>query len=264
LFFLSCLVFEKKILMLSENIVLLIIFLLFLLVLFFIKQTTKEELRKSIKSKEEKIAGCGIPKFVSCHQKLNGPKLFSFDKEISTIFDLTFRYPQIQSAAGVASAKQKYCQLSNNIVCKFRQDTAIGKMLEKKITSLFEDYIAMVPGVEISSFNLFHCHFIFSTTKKSEIILLFHAFEYPKDSPTNLGYCQIGSNVSLHNPNYKKRNAICVLDIDLLDQNNQLQIINCPSNDQIFCTRYAEEFGQEVGEIICVKNGNQLELFYTF
>lgn len=159
-------------------------------------------------------------------------------KILRRFFDFNEIYPQI---------KDGKCQLSNGPVYKFHKNSE----MECKILSLFDEYTKEVRGVEISSSNLFHCHFILPTDNNENVILLFHAFEYPKDSGP-LGYCQTNSHFSIHSPNYKKRNAIYQFGIN----QEKLQILSCPTDQGIYCTHYSEEFGKEVGEIICVNNSN--------
>jgi hypothetical protein len=223
----------------------------------------------------------------SCHQfrnkekeERNQPIILSIEnssrnddssrrKILAEIFNFETSFPQI------FGKNSNSCQLSNKQVFKFRQDTILGKYLEEEITLLFKKYTELIPGVQISPFNLFHCHFIFSPSSYGGsrnlpiINLLFHAFEYPNDSLANLGFCQIGSNISCKQGNYRKRNALYTFDLSTFNEGKEkrekreksLKILDCQPSD-IFCTRYAEEFGQEMGEIICLRSDDSLQLFF--
>lgn len=170
--------------------------------------------------------------------------LGKYNKILNEMFDFSVPYPQI---------KVGNCSLSNDVVYKFR---ASQKDIEAKIIGLFQRYVAKVPDVEISPYNLFHCHLIFS--KSNSLLFLFHAFEYPKDSPSDLGFCQAESNVSMHTRNFNKRNALYDWKTDIFT------ILDCCKDASIFCTRYSEEFGEEVGELICIKSPTSAKLVLFF
>ncbi|VVU94299.1 hypothetical protein CPAV1605_19 [seawater metagenome] len=60
--------------------------------------------------------------------------------------------------------------------------------------------------VEISQYDLFHCHHCSNNT------IVFHAKEHPNHKAWPLGYCQIGSKLSLKN--FDKRNLVYCLKTD--------------------------------------------------
>ena len=189
-----------------------------------------------------RVAGAGVKPDIkkSCHKKHQIVAMMNNEhfKFLSQIFDFNTQYPQVLFGK---------CQLSNRQVYKF-----IKKELEAKIVSIFQKYVTQIDGVQISPYNLFHCHVI-AAGQAEKLVLLFHAFEYPADGGSNLGYCQVGSNVSMHAKNFKKRNVLYDMTTD------EFKILTC--ND-VYCTRYAEEFGTELGEIICVKQNEELQLFF--
>ena len=99
----------------------------------------------------------------------------------------------------------------------------------KKIYNLFmraiKEYAKYGVTVNISQYDLFHFHYC-----KNNIII-FHCKEYPKNSNWNLGYCQIGSDITMKN--FDKRNLLFDLNLGIfyIDENtNGLLYKDCESS----------------------------------
>lgn len=106
-----------------------------------------------------------------------------------------------------------------------------NKALARMIRQAFERLPRIVPGVELNRFNLFHAHLV------APDLLLFHAFEYPRDIGTNLGFCQQHSSVSSHHPNYRKRNVLHRLGSSFF------HVVPCTSDDVACTVVAAHELG---------------------
>ncbi len=157
------------------------------------------------------------------------------------------------------------CQLSGSHVY-VPATTPRAQEFATRVKDLFHQFTAQVKGVTIDPYNLWHCHLIVnpkphSTLNRIDLSLLFHAFEYPIDGGQNLGYCQVGSTVSVKHPNFRRRNALVHLTIDTTVETtvdaSHITILPCPTSQfqsapgsGVYCTHYAEEFGTEVGELI--------------
>lgn len=161
----------------------------------------------------------------------------------------------------IVDAENKRCQLSG------ARTWPVHAHLSKTsdaIMRLFETVTRLVPGCRLSSVDLFHCHVILlvdSDIRKDQhalcdwrhIALLFHAFEYPSDAGVNLGFCQRNrgaSDISVRHPSFQKRNVLCTFARNDPASADMVILTVLPGGHGGLSTRYAEEFGFELGEIV--------------
>jgi hypothetical protein len=120
---------------------------------------------------------------------------------------------------------------------------------DARLQRAFRKACALVPGVELSRFNLFHAHVVLpaaasaADARVDRLVYLFHAFEYPADVGQSLGFCQRGSTLSVRHPNFRRRNLL----LKHADATESLQILPCAGRGA--CTVYAEELGLELGQV---------------
>ncbi|KAJ8529542.1 hypothetical protein K7X08_036377 [Anisodus acutangulus] len=99
----------------------------------------------------------------------------------------------------IEGSKEDRCELTRTPYGRLFINEEINSYLE----SLFEMIVARGPSVglnvSLSRFDFFHGH-VFLARDSGRLGILFHAKEYPAYDkeifPCNMGYCQIGSNVS--------------------------------------------------------------------
>ncbi|KAK6330442.1 hypothetical protein TWF696_003334 [Orbilia brochopaga] len=106
------------------------------------------------------------------------------------------------------------CELEKdgNGVLPFATDTTLGLY--------FEGLFQMIPiwtkdEIKLSRFDLFHAH-LFANPRTKTAGLVFHAKEYPADDadtfPFNLGFCQLGSNLTFVDKVMRRRNIVWTID----------------------------------------------------
>jgi hypothetical protein len=213
----------------------------------------------------------------SCHRFHKGPSMMS---AASFELNLVNRLFDLQAPmAGITFGK---CQLTASKIYPARQSSNFASV----VIGLFEQFTKQVSDVKIDRYNLWHSHLILPNTPSADgamlerggssvdstvkLLLLFHAFEYPRDGGANLGYCQVGSTISVRNPNFRRRNALCEISIakdgttSVVSRGNDeagITILPCPNDGSIYCTHYGEEFGTEIGELI-YPDHSKSELFF--
>ena len=123
-----------------------------------------------------------------------------------------------------------FIQQNRKNKCKIIPENAIQLFNEEQQTvkTLFmravEEYAKNGIKVKISQYDLFHYHHC-----KNNIII-FHCKEYPNNSNWNLGYCQIGSDITMKN--FDKRNLIYDLNLGIFyigENTNNLLYQDCES-----------------------------------
>ncbi|XP_006349750.1 uncharacterized protein [Solanum tuberosum] len=107
--------------------------------------------------------------------------------------------PTVVPVPDIEGSKEDRCELTRIPYGRLFINEEINSYLE----SLFEMIVARGPGVglnvSLSRFDFFHGH-VFLARDSGRLGILFHAKEYPAYDkevfPCNMGYCQIGTNVS--------------------------------------------------------------------
>ncbi|KAK4732027.1 hypothetical protein R3W88_025015 [Solanum pinnatisectum] len=107
--------------------------------------------------------------------------------------------PTVVPVPDIEGSKEDRCELTRTPYGRLFIKEEINSYLE----SLFEMIVARGPSVgvnvSLSRFDFFHGH-VFLARDSGRLGILFHAKEYPAYDkevfPCNMGYCQIGTNVS--------------------------------------------------------------------
>lgn len=117
--------------------------------------------------------------------------------------------PTMLTVPDVEGSKENRCQLTRTPYGR----RFISEELNVYLENLFNLIVGRAPdiGLEVSlcRFDLFHGHIFITETGRLGI--LFHAKEYPacnKEFPFNMGYCQIGSNVTYDADSMNLRNIL--------------------------------------------------------
>jgi hypothetical protein len=203
------------------------------------------------------VRSCHAHRVLSMQQDI-GPDVVSF---VHGVFD------SAHSLGAIVDVENGQCELSGERTWRVH---AHLRETSDAILGLFESVTRLVPGCRLSSVDLFHCHVILLAKTDGNVsdcdwrrfALLFHAFEYPADAGVNLGFCQRtrgASKVSIRNPSFRKRNVLCSFPRNELAsaELKVLPILAGASGGGGLCTRYAEEFGLELGEIVLANLGHR-------
>ncbi|CAN4111077.1 unnamed protein product [Withania somnifera] len=162
----------------------------------------------------------------------------------------------------------------------------ISKEINSYIESLFQMIVARGPSVglhvSLSRFDFFHGH-VFLARDSGRLGILFHAKEYPAYDkqvfPCNMGYCQIGTNVS-YDDSMNLRNILWLAPLAsnstkewlapgvlvVLDAHPSGVIYKdlIPAYVQIARTLYEDDFGDVAFDVNYLNTGGEMPKFQIF
>ncbi|KAH0728437.1 hypothetical protein KY284_004302 [Solanum tuberosum] len=190
--------------------------------------------------------------------------------------------PTVIPVPDIEGSKEDRCELTRTPYGRLFINEEINSYLE----SLFEMIVARGPGVglnvSLSRFDFFHGH-VFLARDSGRLGILFHAKEYPAYDkevfPCNMGYCQIGTNVS-YDDSMNLRNILWLAPLASNSSNEWLApgvlvvLDACPTGVickdlipeyvQIARTLYEDDFGDVAFDVNYLNTGGEPPKFQIF
>ncbi|XP_055816679.1 uncharacterized protein LOC129886150 [Solanum dulcamara] len=190
--------------------------------------------------------------------------------------------PTVIPVPDIEGSKEDRCELTRTPYGRLFINEEINSYLE----SLFEMIVARGPSVglnvSLSRFDFFHGH-VFLARDSGRLGILFHAKEYPAYDkevfPCNMGYCQIGTNVS-YDDSMNLRNILWLAPLAsnsstewlapgvlvVLDAHPTGVIYKdlIPEYVQIARTLYEDDFGEVAFDVNYLNTGGETPKFQIF
>ncbi|XP_015063198.1 uncharacterized protein LOC107008604 isoform X1 [Solanum pennellii] len=190
--------------------------------------------------------------------------------------------PTVIPVPDIEGSKEDRCELTRTPYGRQFINEEINSYLE----SLFEMIVARGPSVglnvSLSRFDFFHGH-VFLSRDSGRLGILFHAKEYPAYDkevfPCNMGYCQIGTNVS-YDDSMNLRNILWLAPLASNSSNEWLApgvlvVLDArptgviykdliPEYVQIARTLYEDDFGDVAFDVNYLNTGGEPPKFQIF